>query len=87
MPMIWEIVLGTVPLIIAVLGTAMHLGIRIGRFQQLIEAMGDTQTAIRRDLEAHILLDEKSFAELQVALRAYADSLNRLVGAVTGRVP
>ncbi len=80
-----QILLGTLPLIVAILGAAIHLGMKIGRFEELIHAVSRAQLTFATDLTQHILHDEKLFSDLNTALRGYADSLNRLVGAVTGK--
>ena len=82
---ITQIVLGTLPLMLTILGAAIHLGVRIGRFQQALLGVEKIQETIANDLVTHMSHDEKLFGELNSALRGYADSLNRLVGAVTGK--
>lgn len=79
-----QILLGTFPLILTILAAAIHLGIKIGRFQELLQTVSSAQNTFATELAQHILHDEKLFNDLNAALRGYADSLNRLVGAVTG---
>jgi len=61
---ITQIVLGTLPLMLTILGAAIHLGVRIGRFQQALLGVEKIQETIANDLVTHMSHDEKLFGEL-----------------------
>ncbi len=85
MPLGWQIFLGGLPLLLTILGAAVHLGIKIGGFQKSIVSVEQTQNEMKVSFAAHIATDERLFSELNKTLRSYGDTLNRLLGAVVGK--
>ncbi len=85
LPLGWQIFFGALPLLVGIIGSAVHIGIKIGGFQQSIVAVRQTQQEMKDALAAHVNADERLFSDLNKTLRSYGDTMNRLLGAFGGK--